>query len=279
MFTFLSQLRSNRAKIQTETSKDILDSLTDTGLFRENNEDRVITITHPDNPNIKMLAVADGVGGKENGEVASTFTIETLKEWFVNANIYTLNNSRQLSKEIVRTIQFINNFLVLSQNDECSTTLTCAIINEHDTIIANIGDSRAYIVRDEEMVQITRDDSLVWYYYEKGEISKEDIRFHRSNSLITKSIGVDTDIEPEVFKLPNNEYNGLLLFTDGVTDCLSDSKIARLTIKGSKKNLAKNLIKEAVYGNPPKRSPKGSEFLIPQNGKDNASVALYLKTS
>jgi protein phosphatase len=279
VFTFLSQLRSNKAKIQTENQNDILDSLTDTGLLRENNEDSVITITHPNDPNIKMLAVADGVGGKENGEVASNFTIETLKEWFTTTDIDKLNNSKQLSKLIIGIIKFINNFLVLTKNDECSTTLTCAIINENDAVIANIGDSRAYIVKEDEIVQITRDDSLVWYYYEKGEISKEEIRFHRGNSLITKSIGSDIDIEPEIFKIPNKDYNGLLLFTDGVTDCLSDSKIARIAIKGSKKNLAKNLIKEAVYGVPPKRAPKGKEFQIPQNGKDNASVALYLKTS
>jgi len=261
------------------SNRDILDSLSDVGLSRGNNEDSVITITHPGNPSLKLLAVADGVGGKENGEVASSFAIDTLREWFINTPGHKLENSNYLKRNIEKTIKFINNFLYLAKNDECSTTLTCAVINANDTIIANVGDSRAYIVTGEEMTQVTRDDSLVWYYYEQGELSKDQIRFHKGSSLITKSIGSDLDVDPEISRIPNKNYKGLLLCTDGVTDCLSDSKLAQLVIRGRKSNLAQNIINEAVYGNPPKRAPKGKEFHIPMNGKDNASVALYLKTS
>jgi len=227
---------------------------------------------------LKLLAVADGVGGKENGEVASSFAVDTLREWFITTPEHKLENSNYLTRNIEKTIKFINNFLYFTKNDECSTTLTCAVINANDTIIANVGDSRAYIVNDDEMMQVTRDDSLVWYYYEQGELSKDQIRFHKGSSLITKSIGSDLDVDPEISKISNSNYKGLLLCTDGVTDCLSDSKLAQL-IRGRKSNLAKNIINEAVYGNPPKRAPKGKEFHIPINGKDNASVALYLKTS
>jgi serine/threonine protein phosphatase PrpC len=110
-------------------------------------------------------------------------------------------------------------------------------------------------------------------------LSKDQIRFHKSSSVITKSIGSTNDVDPDISKIPNKEYKGLLLFTDGITDCLSESKMARIVTKGSKANLAKNLIREAVHGEPPKRAPKGREFHIPQNGKDNASVALYYKIS
>ena len=280
MFAFLNRKRRNSNKIKEKVTSDgVLDSLSDAGLVRDNNEDSVTTVVHPNNKNLKLLAVADGVGGCEDGEVASNFAIMTLQKWFTNLSEDTINNSKHMSKSVTEIIRFINNYLyiVKSYNNSCGTTLTCAIVNKKETIIASIGDSRAYIVKNNEIEQVTRDDSLVWYYYEAGELDKDEIRFHRENCLITQYVGPELDIEPEVIKINNDSYDGLLLFTDGVTDCISDSKIERIVNKSSKNNLAKAIIKEAVYGKPPKRIPKGEKFRAPINGKDNASVAIYLK--
>lgn len=280
MFAFFNRKRRNSNKIKEYLSDDcVLDSLSNAGLVRDNNEDRVTTVVHPQNNNLKLLAVADGVGGYENGEMASNFAIMTLQKWFTNLNEDLINNSKYIQKSIAQIIKFINNYLyiVKSCRNGCGTTLTCAIVNNHDTIIANIGDSRAYIVKNNEIKQITRDDSLVWYYYEAGDLSKEQLRFHKKSSLITKYVGPDFNIDPEIFKISNHSYDGLLLFTDGVTDCLSDSKIEKIVTKSKKDNLVHALINEAVYGKPPKRIPKGDEFCVPINGKDNASVAVYLK--
>ena len=280
MFAFFSRMRKNSNKTIKNLNNDgVLDSLSSAGLVRNNNEDRVTTVVHPKNKNLKLLAVADGVGGYENGEIASNFAIMTLQKWFTNLNVDLINNSKYIQKSMAQIIKFINNylFIVKSCRNGCGTTLTCAIINNHDTIIANVGDSRAYIVKDNEIKQITRDDSLVWYYYESGDISKEEIRFHKQSSLITKYVGPDFNIEPEIIKINNHSYDGLLLFTDGVTDCISDSKIEKIVTKSSKKKLVQNIINEAVYGKPPKRIPKGDEFCVPINGKDNASVAIYFK--
>lgn len=280
IFSKRKEKNSNKREKEYQTSDDVLDSLSDVGLSRGNNEDSVITVIHPSNPNLKLLAVADGVGGKECGEIASNFAVTTLENWFLTISENHINNSAYISRSLLQMIKFINNYLyiVKSYRTGCGTTLTCAIINEKDTIIANVGDSRAYIVKDEEMEQVTRDDSLVWYYYELGEISKDEIRFHRNSRLITKSIGPDFNIDPDIIRISNKSYDGIFLFTDGVTDCLSDSKIAKIVTNCKKNNLAKEIIKEAIYGKPVKRAPKGKEFYIPKNGKDNASVALYLKT-
>ena len=257
--------------------EDVLDSLTDIGLHRDNNEDSVITITHPENNNLKLLAVADGVGGSESGEVASNFAIRALAKWFKNQPQSKINNTEKLTKYLTQIIRFINNYLyiVKSNRTGCATTLTCAVINEKDTVVANVGDSRAYTVKGKEMEQVTKDDSLVWIYYEQGTLKKEELRFHKKSTLITKCIGPDYNTKPDIIVLENESYDGILLFTDGVTDCLSDSKIKRLV----QTNLAHTIIQEAVYGKPAKRVPKGEEFYCPQNGKDNASVALYFKTS
>ncbi len=259
---------------------DILDSLSDTGLIRNNNEDSVITIIHPQNPNLKLLAVADGVGGRNSGEIASNFTTDILKQWFQKEEQRKINDTNYLSKCLTKLIKHINNYLYLAKSyrNGCGTTLTCAIINETDTVIANIGDSRAYTVKKNSIEQITKDDSVVWFYYEKGDLTKEEIRCHKYSRLITKCIGPDFGVKPNITVLENDSYDGILLFTDGVTDCLSDSKIEKL-IHTNKKKLAQTIIKEAVYGKPAKQIPKGEDFYQPKNGKDNASVALYFKTN
>lgn len=280
MFAFLSKTKKQFDKQMNclGNQEDILDSLSDVGLSRTNNEDSVITITHPENPNLKLLAVADGVGGRSSGEVASNFTIRALEKWFTNESERKINNTKLLSKSLSKIIRFINNYLyvVKSYRTGCATTLTCAVINEENTVVANIGDSRAYIAKEDSIEQITKDDSVVWIYYEQGNLTKEQIRFHKENKLITKCIGPDYNTKPQITILNNNSYNGLLLFTDGVTDFLSDSKIEKLVHK-KKDTLAQTIIQEAVYGKPSKRIPKGKEFYCPQNGKDNATVALYFK--
>lgn len=280
MFALLNKTARKSSKKRDINNKDILDSLSDVGLSRSNNEDSVITITHPKNPNLKLLAVADGVGGRTSGEVASNFAIIALERWFLKLSEEKIQNTKELSRKLTRMIRCINDclYLLKSYRNGCATTLTCAVVNEEKTVIANIGDSRAYIVRKNTIKQITRDDSVVWYYYEQGNLTKEELRFHKQNTLITKCIGPDYGIKPNITILKNNSYDGLLLFTDGVTDCLSDSKIEKL-IHRKKETLARTIIKEAVYGKPTKRVPKGKDFYRPLNGKDNATVALYFKSN
>ena len=279
MFALFNKLEKydNRIKNIT-TNEEILDSLSDIGLNRSNNEDSVVTLIHPNNQNLKLLAVADGVGGRESGEVASNFTISVLEKWFYNLPEETINNTKKLSKYLTNIIKCINNclYVIKSYRTGCATTLTCAVINERKTIIANVGDSRAYIVKENNLHQVTKDDSLVWNYFEQGELTKEEIRFHKARSLITKCIGSDYNTKPDIILLDNSSYDGILLFTDGVTDCLSDSKIEKL-VTSKKQNLAQKISKEAVYGKPSKKIPKGEAFSVPKNGKDNATVALYFK--
>lgn len=260
---------------------DILTSITDIGLIRNNNEDCVITLTHPCNNEIKFLAVADGLGGNDKGELASNYVINELKKWFNRENINTFSSTLLCSQKLYQVIIDINNCLYLNEHhkSKCGTTLTCAIVTEKDTIIANIGDSRAYIIFKDEFKQLTKDDSLVWNYYEQGKLTKDEIRFHHYNNLITKCIGHEYNTSPSIIKLKNNSYDGLLLFTDGVTDCLSDEKIKFIVNKTNAKHIAPKIIHEAVYHQQKNIIPPGMEFNNVINGKDNASVALYIKYS
>ena len=110
MFAFLNKRNKNSCRTKEYSENyGILDSLSNVGLVRNNNEDRVTTIVHPKNSNLKLLAVADGVGGYENGEIASNFTITTLQKWFTNLSEDLINNSKYISKSVTQIIKFINN--------------------------------------------------------------------------------------------------------------------------------------------------------------------------
>ena len=270
------QLIKRLIKKQTD---DILTSISNPGLIRKNNEDSAIVLKHPLNNNIKLLAVADGIGGNHKGEYASQYVIERLCNWFINENINTFSTYHNLYRNLYNKITTINNELYIDEYNKsrCGTTLTCAIVTEKETIVANIGDSRAYILNNNEIKQVTKDDSLVWQYYEKGILSKDELRFHINSSLITKCIGHEYNVNPTISRINNNDYNCLLLLTDGITDCLSDKKIKFIVDKNNGKNIAKALINESVYKKQNDNIPKGIEFKKVRNGKDNATVALYVK--
>lgn len=259
--------------------KDIFTAISDIGSHRTNNEDYVTSITHPENEKIKLLAVADGIGGSRCGEYASKFVIESLEQWFKNQPLNLLESTIKTAESLHQAIIHINNKLYINEANKsnCGTTLTCAIITLKDTLVANIGDSRAYAVINNELKQLTKDDSIVWHYYEQGKLSKDELRFHIQNNIITKCIGHSYNIKPSILKIQNNTYSALILFTDGVTDCLSDDRIKFIINKTEQSNIAKELIKEAVSKKQNYIVPKGIQFhdIIP--GKDNASVAVYIK--
>lgn len=259
--------------------KEIIESETDKGLYKDNNEDSKTTLLHPLSNEIKLLAVADGVGGNAKGEVASNFVIKELEKWFISEDLKTFNSSMLLSKKLYNIIQKINKELYDTEynKSKCGTTLTCAVVGFKTTIIANIGDSRAYAVTNDDIKQLTKDDSIVWEYYEHGEITKDEIRFHIFNNIITKCIGHHEDCKPTILKVNNDSYTGLLLVTDGVTDCLSDEKIKFLVVKKHHRNIVKQIINEAVYQQ--QRNIIREDLLLQDvpNGKDNATAVLYLK--
>jgi protein phosphatase len=270
--------------------KNILTSISDIGKVRSINEDRVITLEHPLNSNIKLLAVADGMGGCTNSSLASEYVINKLKNWFTSLNINSFNKDIdillynkiiEINNKLVEyttTKNKLSNYTLYSNPSKYpGTTLTCAIITLEETIIANIGDSRAYAIIKDKIVQLTKDDSYAWLQYEENKISKDEIRFSPFNSYIYKCIGHNYDVKPYIASIKNNYYTSLLLFTDGITDCLSDNKIKIIVNKTNNKSVAKKLIHEAVYSKKKDILKIGNYTNIIKKGKDNASVALYIK--
>lgn len=263
---------------------EVLDRISEKGPIRSKNEDATIYLNHPKNKNFKLLAVADGMGGKEYGELASNYTINEITKWFNHKTLEDLNDNDKVIKLVNRLIKKINNKLITHFGENVTgTTLTLAIKNKKNTIIFNIGDSRAYIYKDKELLQITEDDSDVWMYYKYGNVSKEDLRYFAMSNLINACLGINKNLCHVSTSIISNNYEILLLLTDGVTDLLTDKKITKIIKKVPSAQILATIINEALNVNqnlfvPLKLKRKYlAQFVVPVMGRDNASGVIYIK--
>lgn len=259
---------------------------TDIGKKRENQEDAVLLIKDKKNPNFKMMVVADGMGGEQKGEIASDIIVTNLKNWFESLTesqkckyFYSTEKAKEnLSKEIMSKIQ---NNVEKGTNYQGGSTLVCALIGKYNTMILNIGDSRAYIAKNNKLFQVSREDTVANIHLEKGIIpTKEASRFDEESNILLQGIGMNPkNLIPLYSKVVKNEdYDLLLLFTDGITDCLSDDNIVAICRNTDRKKLAKKIVEKAIRHDSiiPEKYEEypGLTTYIP-GGKDNATVAIF----
>ncbi len=276
----------NREESRTIKSMDVinsdlefLDCATITGSVRPNNEDFVCATTSPLKPNYKLLVVCDGMGGQNRGEIASEIVSSEIVKWFNN---YNFSSGFDNVKEEITNVLKQSKKLIKQETFLSGTTVTFAIIGENNTFIGNVGDSRTYTIKNGILEQITKDDSEVWekfYNCEPQQLSKDDLRFLRNNNVLIDVIDdMPYDFELQSYIIPNSDYDGIILFSDGVTDILSDETISRIYRNSDKKELLDKLLYEACYGDFDIPRDDCDEVMYPPRpGKDNASIALYLK--
>ena len=262
----------------------VLQENSNVGLYRKNNEDYVITYTHPDNKDLHLLAVADGMGGKEDGELASFIMINSIYNYFILNDAELFNDFDLLKERLVKFVGYVNEAIIKRYGEnKLGTTFCMAIVNKKNTFILNIGDSRCYVYRKKDLEQITEDNSQVFNYYKLGLVEKDDLKFLATNNLITRCVGLNKEMCICTTKIINNDYKLLLLLTDGVTDVLNDTKIKAIIEKEEADNILSTIINEAIYVDQNLQVPdylkeKYAKYIIvPPRGKDNASGAIYVK--
>ena len=281
-FNKLINLRriSTNLDITPKAYECVMYTLSDKGKIRRHNEDSVTAISHPKDNSVKLLAVADGMSGYGNGKEASSYTIEELEKWFNKLSYEEITNSFSLQFGLYKTIEKINKNL-WDRQEEIGTTLTCAVVTHDKTIVISIGNSRCYIMKDTNLKQITDDDTKLYKSYKEGRLTKDDLRVHPFRNIIEEGLGLSHKVwkaKPRVFD--NNKYDKLLLFTNGVTDCLSDEKIKLIANTSKKEKILEKIIDEAV--NVEQEEPKNitlpEDFRVyPTPGKDNATGAILIK--
>lgn len=198
-------------------------SITDTGVTREMNQDYYFaTDTSLGNlPN--LFIVADGMGGHKAGDYASRHTIER-----VVASI-SRNSSDEPVTIIQEAISKANELLVAESNEDetksgMGTTLVIATLVGDKLIVANVGDSRLYVISD--MVrQITRDHSLVDEMVRLGELNPSEARSHPDKNIITRAIGAQKNVKADFFEVELAKDDYILMCTDGLTNMVRDEEI------------------------------------------------------
>lgn len=172
-----------------------------------------------------LYVVADGMGGHNAGEIASHQAVEYLIEFIKN------NYKESIAKDLLyRGFQYTNSKLYnysLSEEDcfGMGTTLTACLVYQNKVYIGHIGDSACYGIRNDQIVKLTKDHSLVQELVDSGAITEEEAQHHPRKNVITKAIGTTSYIEPEIIELDLKEYEVFVLCTDGLTNDIDKSLI------------------------------------------------------
>lgn len=202
---------------------------TDIGMVRAMNQDTIFFSDKKIGNLPNLYIVADGMGGHQAGDYASTHAVS----WFV---------------EYVKQCQYVNpitilktgiakvNDMLLEQASEHSelkgmgTTFVIAVIMEDKMYVANIGDSRLYVM-GEEAKQITLDHSLVEELIRTGQLDRRRVRFHPERNIITRALGTGREAVPDFFEIILHKNEKVLLCTDGLTNMIEDDEIRDIVMQ------------------------------------------------
>jgi serine/threonine protein phosphatase PrpC len=212
----------------------------DTGRKRRHNEDSYV-VAPP------LFAVADGMGGAQAGEVASKLAAAALED--------TDPGTISGPEKVTQLIQEANRRVYERANADPSTsgmgtTMTVALVEGNEVTIGHVGDSRAYLVRDHELEQLTEDHSLVNELLKSGKLSRAEAEVHPQRSVITRAVGTDPDVDVDAFVISADIGDVFLLCSDGLTDMVADDEILRIVEKSPEDldRVTKSLIAAANRG-------------------------------
>ena len=233
-------------------------SITDIGKRRKLNQDYVYTSELPVGHLANLFLVADGMGGHNAGDYASRYTIETIVDEISRSDdestVFVLEKAIKRANELIRKKS--------EEETELSgmgTTVVAATIENDKLCVANVGDSRLYIINNREIRQITRDHSLVEEMVRMGGLKREMARNHPDKNIITRAIGALDDVDVDFFEVRLNKGDTILMCSDGLSNMIEDEEI-RMIMQGQRDIVekAESLVKAANNN----------------GGKDNIAVVL-----
>ncbi|MDR0817242.1 MAG: Stp1/IreP family PP2C-type Ser/Thr phosphatase [Clostridiales Family XIII bacterium] len=214
---------------------------TDIGRVRTINEDALLVL-----PKYGLFAVADGVGGRSSGEIASRKTVYNIETFFGRNPVSEADELEPEQRHtwfrayFQRCLQSINNDIRSAALRDpalegMATTAVVAYIKGQTLYITNIGDSRAYLIRDGGIMQLTEDHTFVNNLVSAGTISQEEAREHPQKSMITRALGASVGADPDFYHYELLKGDRILLSTDGLHGEVADDEI--LTAAKDSKNL------------------------------------------
>ena len=211
-------------------------SRTDIGCLRDHNEDSLV-VTPP------LFAVADGMGGHAAGEVASEIAVRVLSE---------LAPEHPDGEALGRAIEEANRAVIQAAREGrgrqgMGTTMTAAMLEGERLVIAQVGDSRAYLLHQGKLQQLTRDHSLMADMIEAGQLTPEEARTHPQRSVIMRALGSDAHLHPDIYEINVETGDRLLICSDGLSGMIFDDQIENtLRRVQDPQRCASQLVNEAI---------------------------------
>ena len=232
----------------------------DVGKQRTENQDR-FRVSMP-NDTACVAVVCDGMGGANSGSVASEITSDIVYDRL------TLSFRNDMEPRSVKTllasaITAANSVVYQKskdnpENEGMGTTCVAALVHNNVAYIASVGDSRAYILSDSGITQITNDHTVVEYLHSKGMINEDEMKVHKMKNIITRAIGVESTVEVDYFEIDIDPGSVLLICTDGLTNYCSDELIYSIVYKRPLEQSSNELI----------------DYANNSGGKDNITAVL-----
>ena len=198
----------------------------DKGIVRNSNQDAYFA--GEISQDVTFAVVCDGMGGAKAGNVASNTAVKSISEYSMKsyrANMSLDDISKMLKNAIISAN--IEIYDMANQNEQLQgmgTTVVAAIVRSGNAVLANVGDSRIYLI-DDNITQLTTDHSIVQTLIESGKITAEDAKFHPRKNVITRALGAESDVVADIEEYNLLENNTLLLCTDGLTNFVSEEDI------------------------------------------------------
>ena len=240
---------------------------TDPGMVRSHNEDSIAA-----DPANGLVVLADGMGGYNAGEVASgmatTVIITEIRQLLGKAQPYDVDQktNEEIAGRLVREQVLKANSSIYSaaqsqpQYAGMGTTLVVCLFYDNRMLAAHLGDSRLYLLRDGKFKQVTRDHSLLQEQIDSGIITAEQAKKAAHKNLVTKALGIDPVVEPEIHEYPTKPGDVYLLCSDGLCDMVEDEDIG-MTL-------------QALGGNLKLAAQQLVQMANDNGGRDNVSVIL-----
>lgn len=233
---------------------------TDIGKKRSENQDRVHAEFLADN--VAAAVVCDGMGGASSGGVASQLAIDAVVKR-IKENFRKDMKPNSIRNLMLTSVHYANTIVYGKSKEDIDkngmgTTCVAALVVDKTVYMVSVGDSRGYLLTKDGIAQITTDHTYVEMLYRSGQITKEEAKNHHMRNVITKAVGVESDVEVDYFELEENDNFAVLLCSDGLTNYCTD-----------------NMIYETVFGNNLDEAIKQLiAFANECGGKDNITAAV-----
>lgn len=217
----------------------------DTGRVRDINQDAFFVM-----PDERIFLVADGVGGHNDGELASRTVMADIAEYVKEKPLPDDADDETVKNYFENVIRYVNTHIYDMARKNApggmATTLVALYLKDGKAYAANVGDSRIYQIRDGGITQITEDHTYVNSLVKEGIITKEQGKTHPDRNMITRAIGAEKDVRPDLFIFDIKEGDILLLCTDGLYNEVSDQELCEaLSSAGDMRTACSALVDEA----------------------------------